>query len=122
MANERSASRGNVSWDGIEVNHQFSKSFRAELLLGAAVARGRRAGAVLVLRPASELAIARAFSRMERYHRAFTSCNAIFRIDPALRAASWCCDCPKCRFVFLALAPFSSPEHLSGIFGARHAR
>ena len=71
-----------------------------------------------ILRGASELAIARAFAGMERYHGAFTSCNAIFRIDPTLRAASWCCDCPKCRFVFLALAPFSSPEHLHEIFGA----
>ena len=70
-----------------------------------------------MLRPASELAIARAFARLDAYHEAFTSCNAIFRIDPELRAASWCCDCPKCRFVFLVLAPFSSPEHLSAVFG-----
>jgi UDP-N-acetyl-alpha-D-muramoyl-L-alanyl-L-glutamate epimerase len=70
-----------------------------------------------ILRPASELAIARAFARMEPYHQAFTSCNAIFRSDPALRAESWCCDCPKCRFVFLALAPFSDPAHLREIFG-----
>ena len=118
MANERSASAGNVSWDGVEVNHQFSKGLRAERLLDAAaaeIAGGPRLFSLL--RPASELAIARAFARMERYHAAFTSCNAIFRIDPALRAASWCCDCPKCRFVFLALAPFSSPEHLREVFG-----
>jgi hypothetical protein len=118
MANERSASSGNVTWDGIEVNHQFSKGLRAEMLLSAAVAEvapGLRLFSVL--RPASELAIARAFARMDRYHGAFTSCNAIFRIDPALRAVSWCCDCPKCRFVFLALAPFSAPEHLREVFG-----
>jgi hypothetical protein len=118
MANERSASAGNVSWDGVEVNHQFSKGLRAERLLSAAVAEVAGAQRLFsLLRPASELAIARAFARMERYHQAFTSCNAIFRLDPALRAASWCCDCPKCRFVFLALAPFSSPEHLREVFG-----
>jgi hypothetical protein len=124
MANERSASAGNVVWDGVEVNHQFSKGLRAERLLSAALAEaapaaGAASGLRLfsVLRPASELAIARAFARMERYHGAFTSCNAIFRIEPALRAASWCCDCPKCRFVFLALAPFSEPGHLRAIFG-----
>jgi hypothetical protein len=118
MANERSASAGNVSWDGVEVNHQFSKGLRAERLLSAAVAEIAGAPRLFsVLRPASELAIARAFARMERYHAAFTSCNAIFRIDPAQRAASWCCECPKCRFVFLALAPFSSPTHLREIFG-----
>ncbi len=38
MANERSASAGNVSWDGVEVNHQFSKGWRAERLLSAALA------------------------------------------------------------------------------------
>jgi UDP-N-acetyl-alpha-D-muramoyl-L-alanyl-L-glutamate epimerase len=118
MANERSASAGNLSWDGVEVNHQFSKGFAAERLLAAALAEIVGAPHLFsVLRPASELAIARAFARMERYHHAFTSCNAIFRVDPSLRATSWCRDCPKCRFVFLALAPFSSPEHLREVFG-----
>ena len=119
MANERSASAGNVSWDGVEVNHQFSKGLSAERLLQAATAEtGAGVQLFSILRPASELAIARAFARMAPYHRAFTSCNAIFRSDPALRATSWCCDCAKCRFVFLALAPFSSPSHLRELFGA----
>jgi hypothetical protein len=118
MANERSASVGNVRWDGIDVNHQFSKSLRAEHLLRAAVAEVAPGLEIFsVLRPASELAIARAFARLPAYHGAFTSCNAIFRLDPALRTASWCCDCPKCRFVFLILAPFSDPAHLEAVFG-----
>ena len=124
MANERSASAGNVVWDGVAVNHQFSKGLRAERLLSAALAEIHEADpdaedvrAFSVLRPASELAIARAFAHMDRYHDAFTSCNAVFRLDPELRGTSWCCDCPKCRFVFLALAPFSEPEHLRAIFG-----
>jgi len=125
MANERSASVGNVRWKGVEVNHQFSKGARAERLLRAALAEvapsGSPGGASVqlfsVLRPASELAVARAFARLERYHGAFTSCNALFRGDPARRASSWCCECPKCRFVFLALAPFSEPGHLREVFG-----
>lgn len=119
MANERSASSGNVVWDGVEVNHQFSKSLRAERLLRAAVAEVAPGLELFsVLRPASELAIARAFARLPQYHAAFTSCNAVFRLDPELRASSWCCDCPKCRFVFLALAPFCEPAHLRDLFGA----
>jgi hypothetical protein len=122
MANERSASAGNVRWDGVEVNHQFSKGLRVERLLARALGEVDATPPSLrlfsILRPASELAIARAFAHLERYHGAFTSCNAIFRLDPALRAASWCCDCPKCRFVFLALAPFSEPAQLREIFGA----
>lgn len=118
MANERSASAGNLLWDGVEVNHQFSKGWRAERLLSAAAAEAQGPHLFSVLRPASELAIARAFARLDAYHPAFTSCNAIFRLDPELRASSWCCDCPKCRFVFLALAPFSEPGHLRDLFGA----
>jgi hypothetical protein len=118
MANERSASFGNLSWDGVEINHQFSKGLVAERLLRRALAETTEGLELFsVLRPASELAIARAFARMERYHAAFTSCNAIFRMDPQLRASSWCRDCPKCRFVFLAMAPFSDPAHLSEVFG-----
>jgi hypothetical protein len=118
LANERSASSGNVQWDGVDVNHQFSKSLRVERLMAAAVAEHAPGVRLFsVLRPASELAIARAFARLDAYHSAFTSCNAIFRLDPALRAASWCCDCPKCRFVFLILAPFTDPGHLRDVFG-----
>jgi hypothetical protein len=118
MANERSASNGNLAWDGIDVNHQFSKGLRAERLLRSAVAEAIPDLELFsVLRPASELAIARAFARMGQYHRAFTSCNTIFRLDPALRGTSWCCDCPKCRFVFLVLAPFCEPAQLREMFG-----
>jgi UDP-N-acetyl-alpha-D-muramoyl-L-alanyl-L-glutamate epimerase len=118
MANERSASSGNVVWRGVEINHQFSKSLRAESLQRAALAEtGSPVQLFSILRPASELAIARAFARLERYHDAFTSCNAIFRSAPAPRTSSWCCDCPKCRFVFLVLAPFSEPAHLQAVFG-----
>jgi hypothetical protein len=118
MANERSASSGNMTWDGVEINHQFSKGLSAERLLRAALAEAVDGLELFsILRPASELAIARAFALMPRYHAAFTSCNAIFRIDPQLRASSWCCACPKCRFVFLALAPFSDPAHLREVFG-----
>jgi ribosomal protein S18 acetylase RimI-like enzyme len=118
MANERSASSGNVTWDGVEINHQFSKGIVAERLLSAALAEAASGLQLFsILRPASELAIARAFAPMLPYHAAFTSCNAIFRLDPSLRARSWCCDCPKCRFVFLALAPFSDPAHMREIFG-----
>jgi hypothetical protein len=119
LANERSASRGNLVHDGIEVNHQFSKSARVERLLSAAVAEATPDVQVFsLLRPASELAIARAFARLPQYHHAFTSCNAVFRLDPQLRTRSWCTDCPKCRFVFLILAPFFEPDALRDIFGA----
>jgi hypothetical protein len=118
MANERSASAGNVKWGGIDVNHQFSKSLRAERLLRAALDELEvDVNFFSVLRPASELAITRAFSRMTQYHEAFSSCNTNFRLNGLAPSRKWCCDCPKCRFVFLVMAPFCEPAHLCEIFG-----
>lgn len=118
MANERSASKGNVRWKGIDVNHQFSKSLRVERLLRSALDDlGVEVDCFSILRPASELSIARAFARMNDYHQAFSSCNTNFRLDSPAPSERWCCDCPKCRFVFLVMAPFSEPEHLREIFG-----
>jgi hypothetical protein len=120
LANERSASQGNLEWNGIEVNHQWSKGLAFERalreLLHAEVATGL--DSFSLLRGASELGIARAFAALPAYHHAFTSCNATFRIDERRRAATWCRDCPKCRFVFLALAPFTEPAALAEVFGA----
>ena len=118
LANERSASAGNTMFDGVEVNHQFSKSLRVERLLSAAVAEVAPDVRIFsALRPASELSIARAFARLDQYHPVFTSCNRIFKLDPESRLTSWCCDCDKCRFVFLILAPFMEPEAMWRIFG-----
>ncbi|MDO9407092.1 hypothetical protein [Patulibacter sp.] len=119
MANERSASEANLVWDGLEVNHQWSKGAAFEREYGALLAEEVSPGLGYrsVLRPAGELAIARAFSRLRRFHPVFTSCNAVFRIDPARRGTRWCADCPKCRFVYLALAPTLEPSDLRGIFG-----
>jgi UDP-N-acetyl-alpha-D-muramoyl-L-alanyl-L-glutamate epimerase len=118
MANERSASAGNVSWNGIDVNHQFSKSRRAERLMRTALDDlGVEVDYFSILRPASELSIARAFARMTDYHQAFSSCNTNFRLDSPAPTERWCCDCPKCRFVFLVMAPFSEPGHMREIFG-----
>jgi hypothetical protein len=118
MANERSASIGNVNWGGIEVNHQFSKSLRAERLLRTALEEmGVDVNYFSILRPASELAIAKAFTQLTPYHQAFSSCNTNFRLDGSVPSQRWCCNCPKCRFVFLVIAPFSEPDHMREIFG-----
>lgn len=119
MANERSASEGNLVWNGLDVNHQWSKGAAFEREVRAVIADEVATGLDYrsVLRPASELAIARAFSRLTQFHPCFTSCNTVFRLDPARRNRQWCADCPKCRFVFLALAPYLDPAELVAIFG-----
>jgi hypothetical protein len=117
MSNERSASDPNLTWNGHEVNHQWSKGVEAEGLLRAALAghAGLTEPYFSLLRPLSELHIARLFARFTRYDAVVTSCNAAFRLrDPSAR---WCADCPKCRFIFLALAPFMPRRRLVQIFG-----
>jgi hypothetical protein len=119
MADERSASVGSLVWNGVEVNHQYSKSWDFERRFAEVV---RRAVApdlsyFSLLRPWSELAIARAFAALPIYHRAFVSCNRAFLIDSDRRSAGWCGDCPKCRFVSLALAPFLDRDTITGIVG-----
>lgn len=117
MSNERSASWGNLIWHGSEINHQWSKGVAFENDLRRELAR-RAPGLELfsLLRPWSELAIGRAFARLHGYDQAFTSCNSVFVRDPAHRGVGWCGDCPKCRFVFLVLAPWMEPARLVAIF------
>ncbi|MGC8463144.1 MAG: hypothetical protein ACP5P9_05695 [Acidimicrobiales bacterium] len=118
LAVERSASEETTVVDGVPVNHQFSKSLVFERALAALVAQrvdpSLRYGSGL--RPYSELAIARAFAGMDRYHHRFVSCNAAYRLDAA-GPPTWCGACPKCRFVALALAPFLGREAVAGIVG-----
>jgi hypothetical protein len=115
MSNEHSASVPNIA----DVNHQYSKSFEFEQafsqLLEQHVLRGVRYFSLL--RPLSEVAIARRFAHYPEYLPVFRSCNTAFRQVMERRGSNWCCDCPKCRFVFLALAPFVERQRLVGTFG-----
>jgi hypothetical protein len=117
MSNERSASDPNLIWNGHEVNHQWSKGAAAEGLLRAAVTAhaGLTEPYFSLLRSLSELHIAQLFARYRAYDDVVTSCNKAFKLhDPTVR---WCGDCPKCRFVFLAMAPFMPRSRLAHIFG-----
>ena len=119
MAVERSASEETVVVNGVPVNHQYSKGREFELLLDdvvrTSVAPELTFGSAL--RPYSELAISRAFSGLERYHRTFCSCNSAFRQRAGVDDR-WCGNCPKCRFVGLMLAPFMKPAELTTIIGS----
>lgn len=119
MSNESSASAPNLDWNGEPVNHQWSKSGEAERLLQAALASRLGADGMYfsLLRHLNEMQIARLYAATTGYDGVLTSCNNAYTIDrPA--TVRWCGDCPKCRFVFLALAPFASRERMVGIFGA----
>ncbi len=119
FSNEASASVGNLNHDGFDINHQWSKGLRFETLfddyLREYVAADLRYYSLL--RPLSELGVTERFARLTRYHPLFSSCNRNFRIRGERPSQRWCGQCPKCHFVFLALAPFMSKPALLAIFG-----
>lgn len=119
FSNERSASYGSVIPGTGEVNHQWSKGWAFEQALGDYVQREIAADLryYSLLRPLSELAVARQFARTDRYDAHFSSCNRNFHILGERPANRWCGICPKCHFVFLALAPFMPKPRLVRIFG-----
>lgn len=119
FSNERSASYGSLIEGTGEVNHQWSKGWACEQAFGEHVQRHVAADLhyYSLLRPLSELAVARQFARSDRYDAHFSSCNRNFHILGERPASRWCGVCPKCHFVFLALAPFMTKPRLVGIFG-----
>ena len=119
FSNERSASYGSTIPGTGEVNHQWSKGWAFERAFGEHVQRHVAADLhyYSLLRPLSELAVARQFTRSNRYDAHFSSCNRNFHILGERPVNRWCGACPKCHFVFLALAPFMSKPRLVAIFG-----
>lgn len=119
LSNEHSASAINTTHGDLEVNHQYSKSFEFETQLTDMIRKtiSPDLSYFSLLRPLTEAAIAQRFAKATVYHPVFRSCNTAFRQDVAARGTKWCCACPKCRFVFLALAPFMAKEKLITIFG-----
>ncbi|WP_449283514.1 hypothetical protein [Leucobacter sp.] len=116
FSNEAGSSYGNFAWAGRVINHQWSKGIEFERLLRETLPAGAP-DYVSLLRPINEIRIARRFATLTAYHPVFTSCNRAFRIHGA--SATWCGDCPKCRFIFLMLAPFIGRDELLAIFGGR---
>lgn len=119
FANERSASAATLEYEGQQVNHQWSKGYAFEQMLGDWLHTHVAADLdyCSLLRPYAELAITRAFANLTQYFDAFSSCNRNFRILGPKPADRWCGQCPKCHFVFLALAPFLPKPRLLAVFG-----
>lgn len=119
FSNERSASYGSQIAGTGEVNHQWSKGWAFEQAFGEYVQQHVAADLhyYSLLRPLSELAVARQFAKTDFYDAHFSSCNRNFHILGERPVNRWCGVCPKCHFVFLALAPFMPKTRLVRIFG-----
>jgi UDP-N-acetyl-alpha-D-muramoyl-L-alanyl-L-glutamate epimerase len=118
MSNEHSASAANLHWNDLEVNHQWSKSLAAEILIAEALSEriGDQLTVASFLRDRSEIWVAQAFSELPHYHPVFRSCNRAFAQARERRLDSWCGECDKCLFINLMLAPFLSRAALLDIF------
>ena len=119
FSNERSASSATLEYDGVPINHQWSKGWEFERSFRARVHAliSPNLDYFSLLRPLSELAVASRFAGNSRYDDVFSSCNRNFRILGPKPSDRWCGQCPKCHFVFLALAPFMPKPRLLAIFG-----
>ncbi len=117
-SNEASANYGNVMYLGSEMNHQWSKSLEFETLLSQYVTNyiSQDLSVFSLLRPLTEMDIAKTFSKYPNYFHSFTSCNTNFKIQHNPRRGQWCGKCPKCAFVFLILSAFLPKETVIGIF------
>jgi hypothetical protein len=111
LSNEASANEATVL--GTEVNHQYSKSLEFEIDFQQYVQNymGNCAHYYSYLRSFSELQIAEKFAQYPQYFPVFRSCNA------GSKENKWCCNCPKCLFAYIILAPFIEKNTLLQIFG-----
>ncbi len=111
LSNESSANESTVV--GSFVNHQYSKSyeFEQDFMEYIHSVLDTEIRYFSLLRPLSELQIAYLFSKYKNYHKAFRSCNA------GSKQGIWCCNCPKCLFVYIILSSFLTEEELLEIFG-----
>ncbi len=125
VANEFSSNFGNLEYKGEIINHQWSKSQEFETLFQEYIRNFVTPNITYfsILRPFYELRIAKLFSTYPKYFSAFSSCNAVAKINPLSTDYSlpsttkWCGVCAKCAFVFAILAPWLPKKKLISIFG-----
>jgi hypothetical protein len=111
LSNESSANEPTVF--GTQINHQYSKSkeFEDDFLRYVYLYMGFCAHYYSHLREFSELQIAEKFAQYPQYFSVFRSCNV------GSKENVWCCNCPKCLFAYIILAPFIEKSQLLQIFG-----
>ncbi|MDB4991844.1 MAG: hypothetical protein JWL75_89 [Parcubacteria group bacterium] len=123
FSNERSADFGNLTYLGLEVNHQWCKSSEAEKLVNDYIRSfiTPDISTTSLLRGFSELEIVRRFVQYPKYLRYVTSCNNYFwqsrHRQLLTRKSYWCKNCPKCVFLFACFSAFLSKDELITMFG-----
>lgn len=113
LSNESSANEATVV--GTKINHQYSKTYEFENDFNNYTKKYFNIDIKYfsLLRPLSEFQIGMLFSNYEKYHLIFKSCN----VGSKEKTWRWCCNCPKCLFVYIILSPFLYKDKLINIFG-----
>lgn len=122
MSNEYSANEPTLHYRGVAINHQYSKSqeFEKDFQQYLEHVFGDRVRYYSFLRPLSEVRISELFAvdAFEKYKDVFSSCNRAF--VHGSNAMSWCGNCSKCAFVYMALAPFLAEEKLGALWSGKN--
>lgn len=114
ISNEASSNEPTGTWEGIDINHQYSKSQEFETDFQAYVAATFGPAAphyFSYLRQYSELEIMQKFVQYPEYFPVFRSCNV------GQKNNTWCGECGKCAFVVLLLAAYLDDATIVKIFG-----
>ena len=122
VSNEHSANEPTLHYNGVAINHQYSKSqeFEADFQTQLQRTLGSHVRYYSLLRGLGELRIAELFGRnwFATYHHVFSSCNRAFTFDQ--HRLFWDGTCAKCAFTFLALTPFVPQEKLEALFSGKN--
>lgn len=120
LSNESSANEANVHWEGMDINHQYSKTLACEKLIQEYISNHITTSVhyFSFLRPLSELHISEIFCRsaFQKYKSVFSSCNRNFHINQNRQSIHWCGECSKCAFIACIFAPFVSKEQHHALF------
>lgn len=113
LSNEASANEPTVL--GTKINHQYSKTYEFENDFNEYTKKYFNIDIKYfsLLRCLNEFQIGLLFSNYKKYHNIFKSCNVGSKTTPW----KWCCNCPKCLFIYIILSPFLCKEELVNIFG-----
>lgn len=122
VSNESSASEPTLNWNGVDINHQYSKSLEFEKDFQACLGYlfGDSLRYYSLLRPFSELRVAELFANQgfDKYKGVFSSCNRAYTHDQ--NHLFWCGECAKCAFIFLILTPFIKEPELAQLWQGKN--
>lgn len=111
LSNESSANESTIP--DTDINHQYSKSIAFERNFRDYYSKyiGGKFNYFSFLRPLNELQIVSIFSKLQKYHTVFKSCNV------GSKTNSWCGSCPKCLFTHIMLAAYKGIDYADNIIG-----